>query len=1066
MAACATCGAALPSDARFCPACGAAVDAAALAEERKLATVLFADLVGSTALAAAEDPERTRATLDRFYEAMSAEIELAGGTVEKFAGDAVMAAFGAPAAHEDHAERALHAALSMRRRLAELFDDELQLRIGVNTGEVVVGRPREGSSFVSGDPVNVAARLEQAAGAGEILVGDRTAAATRGAFDFGEPRVVDARGKPGGVSCRTLLGALTLMRPRGVSGLRQAFVGRDAELELLRATYRRAAERGEPHLVTVVGDAGVGKTRLLRELWAWLAGQSPQPLLRTGRCLAYGQVTYWALGEVLKEHLGLLESDPPETARSRLGNREILGLALGLDVARDLHPLTVRDRLQQAWAEFLEELAAERPAVVLVEDLHWAEEPLLDLLERVIRDVRGPLLILGTGRPELLDNRPAWGAGRRNASLLWLDALTDADSSRMLEELLAIELPERLRTAIVSRAEGNPFFVEELLGSLIDQGFVVREDGRWTLGDLPDDFTVPDSVQAILAARIDLLGPAEKAGLQAASVLGRVFWLGPVRELAQGVDPDFDVLEDRDFIRRRSGSSMAGEAEYAFKHALTREIAYASVTKARRARLHARAAEWLERFGSGRDDLVPILAHHFAAAARREDADLAWAGAEEQLGELRGRAVAWLRRAADLATRRYALDEALTLLHRALELEQSPAGQAELWHAIGYTHALKFDGEPFWSAMQKAIELCDDEMLKGEMYSDLALQTAARVGMWRRLPEQELVDGWIDRALEVADEGSSLHVKAVLARAMWHRPEPAVARAAAVEATTLAERLGDPELRSTARTCRVLAALGAREYEEAATWAERGFELVEELRDPDLVADVYAAGGLAAAALGRFREAQRLVALHDDVTRTLTSHHRVHGVALLLEVEELMADWRRIRELEAETTTAIEANLDTPCVRNSRSLLVCAAAAAAEGEQEHARRLEERADQLMLQRHGRGLDGPRLRLALVRDDRDALAELVDPSRPLVGATTFFTLSAVAGRLEALAVLGERAAVEEEAPPLLRRRTYLEPFALRALGQVREDEELIRQALARFEAMQLGWHAERTRLLLG
>src|SRR5436853_7664111 len=257
-------------------------------EERKLATIVFADLVGSTALGGSQDPERTRALLDRFYDAMAAEIESAGGTVEKFIGDAVLASFGAPAALEDHAERALHAALGMQRRLRELFGDRLALRIGVNTGEVVVGRPREGSSFVTGDAVNVGARLEQAAGPGEILVGERTAGAARGAFELAEPLTVEAKGKPEGVVAQRLVRALSLMRPRGVGGLRTVFVGRDAELERLRESYGRAVAEGRPQLVAIAGDAGVGKSRLVRELWVWLAEQEPQPLQRTGRCLAYG----------------------------------------------------------------------------------------------------------------------------------------------------------------------------------------------------------------------------------------------------------------------------------------------------------------------------------------------------------------------------------------------------------------------------------------------------------------------------------------------------------------------------------------------------------------------------------------------------------------------------------------------------------------------------------------------------------------------------------------------------------------------------------------------------------
>jgi len=366
--------------------------------ERKLATVLFADLVGSTAAAEDQDPERTRARLDRFYEAMAEEIEAAGGTVEKFVGDAVMAAFGAPEALEDHAERALHAALSMQHRLSSSFGGELTLRIGVNTGEVVVGRARADSSFVSGDAVNVAARLEQAAAPGEILAGERTVSAARGAFEFSEASSVPAKGKAAGVSCRKVVRALSLMRSRGVGGLARTFVGRQGDLERLRAAFDRAVEGGQPVLVTLVGDAGVGKTRLMRELWEDLAEAPSRPMLRTGRCLAYGKgITYWPFAEILKEHLGILENDSLEDVHRALGDREILGLTLGLDVAGDLHPLAARDRLHATWVEFLSELAAQAPVVVLVEDVHWAEQPLLDLVERLGRDVQGPLLLIATG---------------------------------------------------------------------------------------------------------------------------------------------------------------------------------------------------------------------------------------------------------------------------------------------------------------------------------------------------------------------------------------------------------------------------------------------------------------------------------------------------------------------------------------------------------------------------------------------------------------------------------------------------------------------------------------------
>src|SRR5437870_6354009 len=419
------------------------------AQERKLATILFADLVGSTARAEAEDPERTRANLERFYDRVATEIEAAGGTVEKFAGDAVMAVFGAPEALEDHAERALHAALAMQRRHGA------DLRIGVNTGDVVVGRARADSSFVSGDAVNVAARLEQAAPPGVVLAGERTVAAARGAFEFAEPTEIDAKGKSVPVACRRVVRALSLMRPRGITGLARVFVGGGDELGRICEAYRRATETSRPVLVTVLGDAGVGKTSLARELWQRLAAEEPAPIRRTGRCLAYGEgITYWPLGEVLKEHLGILDSDAPDVVLRRLGERELLGLTLGLDLAGDLHPLAARDRLHEAWIAFLSELATERPVVLLVEDLHWAEDPLLDLLERLARDVAGPLLVVAKARPDFVDRRSAWGSTRIDATTLWLDPLSSTDAAELVERLLSVELPE-VRELVLKAAEGN-----------------------------------------------------------------------------------------------------------------------------------------------------------------------------------------------------------------------------------------------------------------------------------------------------------------------------------------------------------------------------------------------------------------------------------------------------------------------------------------------------------------------------------------------------------------------------------------------------------------------------------
>jgi class 3 adenylate cyclase len=1059
MNTCVACGAALPEDARFCPTCAAPIEPRRPVErERKLATVLFADLVGSTELGGSQDPERTRAMLDRFYDAMAGEIDTAGGTVEKFAGDAVMAVFGAPAALEDHAERALHAALAMQRRLRELFGETLALRIGVNTGEVVVGKPREGSSFVTGDSVNVAARLEQAAEPDEILVGERTVATARGAFEFAELRRIEAKGKSERVECRPLMRGLTLMRPRGVGGLRRAFVGRDGELRLLERVYEEVEDQREPQLVTILGDAGVGKTRLVREFWEHLGAHSPETLRRTGRCVSYGQgITYWPLAEVLKEHLGIFESDPPAVVLERLGSREILGLTLGLDVAHGLHPLAARDRFQDAWVEFLEDVAMEQPTVMLIEDVHWGEGQLLDLLERLVGDTRGRLLLVATARPEFIEQRPGWGARVRGTTVA-LEALSSEDSVRMLDQLLGGTLPPGLHEVVVQRAEGNPFFVEELLSTLIDRHLLERQNGSWRLMELPSDFTVPDSVQALVAARVDLLDPEEKRALQAASVIGRIFWAGPVYELVQEAEPDLRVLEERDFIRRRPGSTITGDREYAIKHALTREVAYASLPKARRAWMHAAFARWLERTGEGRDEYAPLLAHHYAEAVRPDDVDLAWAGEEVELAELRARALAWLRRAAELAIGRFEIDDGLALLHRALDLQPETSERIALWREVGAANVLKFDGEAFWTAMQKSLEGCSDRATAAETYSELALHTAMRAAMWKRKPDPELLEGWIEQALELSEPDTPARAKALIARTCL---DPERFGQAAREAGELAERLGDIELRSGAMDARSTAAAARGDYDESYAWARRRLELVPQLTDPDHISLIYLACFNSCVPIGRFEEARRVVEAHDEVTRNLTPHHRLHAVGLWIAVEQAAGRWEAVRDLSARAEPAVAANIATPCVMNAWSLLACALANVHQGNEQEARRLEQSAADLGMEGYSVAVDPMHVEIAIARGDVAEVERKLSEWSP----QGFWDYDGLVTRLNALVVLERRAEIEAEAPAILKPRTYLEPFALRALGFAREDDTLIEQAIERFEAMSLDWHAAETRKLL-
>ncbi|MEP7158224.1 MAG: adenylate/guanylate cyclase domain-containing protein [Chloroflexota bacterium] len=1054
---CPNCGADNPEGAKFCLNCATPLHhEEVLHEERKLATVLFADLVGSTAMAGEQDdPERTRMLLNRFYDAMTDEVQRYGGTVEKFAGDAVMAAFGAPAALEDHAERALHAGLAMHERLTELFGGRLALRIGINTGEVIVGRPREGSSFVTGDAVNVAARLEQAAGPGETIAGERTVTAALGAFEFADQTVIEAKGKPGGVPARRVLRAVSLMRPRGVRGMPSVFVGREADIAVLQDRYRSVVSAGEPHLVSIFGEAGVGKTRLMRELSDWLAGQSPVPIHRTGRVLSYGKgITYWPMADVLKQHFGISEGDSAETISDRLVDHAYLGLTLGIASGDDLHPLVARERLHDAWVDFLADLTRERPMVLLIEDAHWAEDQLCDLIDTLVAQVSGPLLVLVTARPELLDRRPAWGGAWDRTSAMRLDALPPADTGRLLSELLGADVPEAIRGLVVERAEGNPFFVEELIATLVDRGVLQRANGSWRFGQLPAGFTVPDSVQAVLAARIDLLPDPEKEALQAAAVIGRTFWTGPIYELAGGGRPDIGLLEDREFVRRRPTSTLPGEREYVIKHALTREVAYESLPRARRAKLHADFAAWLDRRMDGRDELAPFLAHHYASAVRPEDLDLAWAGKDDEVEELRAKAVSWLRKAADLSIGRYEIDDGIALLRRAVELEPDQARQADLWQTIGHASALKYDGEGLVAAMQRALEL---GARPGEVYPELAFQFALRSGMWLRRLDDSLTKNWVQRALADSADGTPARVHALVAKSLSD-DDLDTARAA----LTLAEQLDDPLLRSDGLGAleNVLADRG--ELSEACEVAATRTELLPHVADPDRVADTYLVNAQLYMTAGRLVDAREMTTLMQETVAGLTPHHRVHGLAMRLVLESAVGDWQAVRELTQQTEAAVEANLATPCPFNVGLLILAATGWTYAGNAGECERLLARSEKIGMTTYVRFHRSRWLNLAIARHDGGEIRRLIDSIDP--GWLTPSSSELWAALFDGLVELEDWARIEAEAPRWLRQDNYVTPFAVRALAFARSDEALLTDAAARFETMGLDRHAQRTRAL--
>ena len=582
-------------------------------------TVLFADLVGFTSRAEQLDPEDVRALLSPFYARLRAELERFGGTVEKFIGDAVMALFGAPAAHEDDPERAVRAALAIRDWLRG--EERFQVRLAVNTGEALVmlgARPAEGEGMAAGDVVNTAARLQAAAPVNGILVGERTFRATRGVIEYRRAEPVQAKGKREPVPAWEALGAHD--RP-GVA--RTAMVGRGQELGVLRDALARARAKRSVQLVTVVGVPGIGKSRLLHELRQTAEADAEPVSWRLGRSLPYGEgVSLWALAEMVKVQAGILESDTAGQAEAKLAamTTEVVPGAADADwVFRHLGALVGlggggapfsgdrRGEAFAAWRYFFEALAESQPVVLVFEDLHWADEGLLDFVDYLV-DWSGdvPLLVIGSARPELLERRPGWGGGKPDALTLSLAPLSDQDTARLIGSLLGRPVLEAGQQAVLlARAGGNPLYAEQYVQMLAE----------WQAGpELP----VPDSVQAIIGARLDLLAPADKRLLQDAAVVGKVFWTGAVAALGGGtgrreLDERLHGLERKQFVRRERRSSVASETEYAFAHVLVRDVAYGQIPRAARVGRHLHAAGWIESLGRT-DDHAEMLAHHYLSA--------------------------------------------------------------------------------------------------------------------------------------------------------------------------------------------------------------------------------------------------------------------------------------------------------------------------------------------------------------------------------------------------------------------------------------------------------------------
>ena len=625
---CAQCGTDNPDIAKFCLACGSALAAAPPPQEfRKIVTIVFSDLKGSTAMGEKLDSESLREVMTRYFDSMSAELERHGGVVEKFIGDAIMAVFGLPKLHEDDALRAVRAAADMQRAQAKLNDElerhwgvRLTVRTGVNTGEVVAGDPTSGQRLVTGDAVNVAARLEQAAGAQEVLLGDLTYRLVRDYVDVEEVEPLELKGKSKPVPAYRLVGVKESSERQ--RRLDSPMIGRDRELEQLSGALEGAIDTRTSRLVTIVGEAGVGKSRLIDE---FVRSVEERAQVLRGRCLPYGDgITFWPLAEAVRQAAGIVERDTMESAKAK-----IAGLTTDSDVVERVESViglssTLFPVEELVWGarKLLEELAQARPLVVLFEYIHWAEATFLELLEQVVGGTEdAQLLILASARHELVERLPEWSTGGQSARIE-LERLSADDAGEIAEHLLgATGLDARIRSRIATAAEGNPLFVEQFLSMLIDEGLIRFEGGSWRATEQIDNVNVPPTIQALLASRIDHLEPDERTVIEPASVIGHLFVRDAVRHLVQehvrdDLDAKLSALTDKQLVQP-DPTRVSEEGAFRFHHILIRDTAYEGVLKRARATYHEHFVEWADSVNrEGAIEFEEILGYHLEQAHR------------------------------------------------------------------------------------------------------------------------------------------------------------------------------------------------------------------------------------------------------------------------------------------------------------------------------------------------------------------------------------------------------------------------------------------------------------------
>lgn len=873
-AQCPNCGAESPPTAKFCIDCGTALEAppppAAAAqppapppEERRQATVLFADLSGYTAAAEQMDHEAVKELVDRTLRRLGAEIERYGGSIDKYIGDNVMGVFGAPVAHEDDPERAVRAGLAMQEAMeganrigSAEHGVSFSLRVGINSGEVMAGAVGGDRYTVIGDVVNVASRLQDAGRPGTVTVGAATVRATRGAISYKELKPLQLKGKEQPVPAWEATEVVSA-GPGRRSALRSEtpLIGRDKENEMLVSLVERVEREGAPHLITVIGQAGVGKSRLLREVTSMLAESSHPPAIRNGQCPPYGSgIAYWALGEVIREQFEILDSDQPEVAWDKLRsgveelmreigdpdsgerNAALIARALGIEppneppAAESDDPQRMREALFSAIRACIEAIALRRPLVLALEDIHWADEGMLDLIEYLARWVRAPLLLVCMARDELIERRPNWGGGRRNATSISLEPLSGIETRELVTALFpggGDNGHGEVIGEVAERAGGNPLFAEEMVNRLIEEGS----------GDTEG---LPGTVQSLLAARLDSLERIERLLLQHAAVVGQYFWVGTLEQTAEEEGLDLaavlDSLQDKDMLVPSTGSRLAGEREYAFKHVLIRDVAYGMLPKSVRCRKHEQVGAFIEqRAGERSESVVGLVAEHYArAAALGAETSL---GAEE-LARLRASAMDQVEAAGDAAAALYSNAEALERYTQALDLarEIGEAARARIGEKQGDVALRIGRVNP---AVEVWLECLDyhrgEENL--ERVGDLHRKIGA--GLWTKGERQASIDHY-QKGIDLLKDGPPclelVRLYEEAASLYMHTGDNMLAIYASEKALRLAERLDEARAASRAHGIfgRVFGRIGdaekARENLERSVELARGSDRSEAVR--------------------------------------------------------------------------------------------------------------------------------------------------------------------------------------------------------------------------------------------